>query len=93
MTGIHVKFEVSPDQFLLDLTQATYKVALKHGFTAPFVEVELDLYEAIRQIIQKDMMAYPACGQEKCRAMSHYEIASREGAELLRGELQWTQAE
>ena len=87
MAGIHVRFEVSPDQFLSNLTQATYEVALKHGFTAPFIEVELDLNEALRRVILKDMMASPACGQSECRAAAHHEMDSHEGKKLFREEL------
>ncbi len=76
MSGIHVKFEISPDQFLSDLTQTTYQVALKHGFKSSFVEVELALNEAIRRIIRQDMMVSPACGGPTCRTEAHNEITS-----------------
>lgn len=86
MSGIHTKFEVASDQFLSDLTQAAYKVALKHGFKASFVDVQLDLYEAMCRVIQKDMMASPACGQAECRAKAHYEVTSPEGKEIFKSE-------
>lgn len=74
MSGIHVKFEVSPSQFLSDLAQATYKVALKHGVKDSFLEVELELYEAIQAVLNKDMMFSPACGEPACRLLPHLDL-------------------
>ncbi len=84
MSGIHVKFEVTPEQFVSDLTQATYDVMLKYGFKAPFIEVELGLHSAIRRVVHKDMMVSPNCGQPNCLAKAHYEWDSPEGRKILR---------
>ncbi len=43
MSGIHVRFEVSPEDFLAHLTEAVYAVALQHGFKDSFLKVQLDL--------------------------------------------------
>ncbi len=55
MTGIHVRFEVEPDDFLADLTNAAYQVALRYGLRAPFIDVELDLQKAIYEVIRNDI--------------------------------------
>lgn len=69
MSGIHVRFEVSPDEFLSHLTETAYRVALKHGLMVSFVEMELDLQKALRRIIQKDMLVSEACGSPECLAL------------------------
>ncbi len=69
MAGIHVRFEVTPEKFLSDLTDAAYKVALKHGFRAPFDQVELDLLKALREVIQAEMQVSEACGSVECLAL------------------------
>jgi hypothetical protein len=37
-----------PEEFLAELTDAAYRVALRHGIKGSFVEVELGLWEALR---------------------------------------------
>jgi hypothetical protein len=69
MAGIHVRFEVSPEALLGDLTEAAYRVALKHGIKVPFVEIELDLQKELRRVIQKDMVVSEACGSPDCLAL------------------------
>lgn len=73
MAGIHVKFEVTPEQFLSDLTSAAYEVALKHGLRVRFDQMEFDLLKALRQVIQEEMQVSPACGASKecCDAVRH----------------------
>ncbi len=56
MGELHVKFNVSPEEFLADLTQAVYQVVLKAGFDIPFIKMELDLQSALREVIRKDML-------------------------------------
>lgn len=68
MAGIHVKFEVSPENFLAHLTDAAYQVALKHGLQVPFIKVELDLHQALRKIIDQDMLVSESCGASECLA-------------------------
>ncbi len=65
MPGIHVNFEITPEKFLADLTEAAYHVALKHGLKAPFIQVELDLQHALREVIRRDMKASWACGSKE----------------------------
>lgn len=69
MAGIYVRFEVTPEKFLSDLTNAAYEVALKHGFRAPFDQVELDLLKALRKVIQEEMQVSEACGSQECLAL------------------------
>ncbi len=85
MAGIHVKFEVTPEQFLSDLTDAAYQVALRYGLRARFDQVELDLLTALRQVIQDEMQVSRACGisKECCEAMRH-EPWSEEACKLFK---------
>ncbi|MBF0492480.1 MAG: hypothetical protein HQM15_06840 [Deltaproteobacteria bacterium] len=50
-----VYLEISPEKFLADLTQVAYDIALKSGFVRPFIEVELELWEAFAEVIQKSV--------------------------------------
>ena len=85
MAGIHVKFEVTPETFLSRLTEAAYHIALKYGFQASFVDVELDLRAALRQIIDEDMRASTACGSADCLAFKTDSLApwSKEAKKLF----------
>ena len=68
MAGTHVRFDVTPEDFSCHLTEAVYKVALQHGFKAPFVEVELDLHQAIRDVMNRDILVSESCGSPECLA-------------------------
>jgi hypothetical protein len=37
-----------PEEFLADLTDAVYHVALRHGIKGSFLEMELELWSALR---------------------------------------------
>lgn len=85
MSGIHVRFEVSPEDFLAHLTEAVYAVALQHGFKDSFLKVQLDLWDALREVIRKDMLVATQCGSESlgiCTASSRAEPWSK-GAEKI----------
>ena len=84
MAGIHVRFEISPEDFLCHLSEAAYRVALKHGFKVPFYEIELDFLKALREVIRKDMMASPACGSEPCREADRFGPWSEEAGKLFK---------
>ncbi|MBI2981225.1 MAG: hypothetical protein HYY44_02815 [Deltaproteobacteria bacterium] len=62
MPGLHVKFELSPEDFLSHLTEAAYQVALKQGFRGSFVDLRLGLQRALREMIKKDMFVTDLCG-------------------------------
>lgn len=83
MSGIHVKFDVTPEVFLSHLTEAAYRVALKHGFAAPFIEVELEMHQALREIIRRDMQVSPVCGAPVCHRAEQHEPWSPAAADLL----------
>lgn len=85
MAGIHVKFAVSPETFLSRLTEAAYRVALKHGFQAPFVTVELDFQAALRHVIDEDMCVSEACASPGCLAFKTDNLApwSKEAKQLF----------
>lgn len=87
MAGIHVRFEVRPEQFLADLAEAAYEVALHHGFRAPFDQVSLDLVKALRKVIQEEMQVSPACGAtEECRKSQQLDPWSPEARKLFKEE-------
>ncbi|MDO8519558.1 MAG: hypothetical protein Q7T11_05285 [Deltaproteobacteria bacterium] len=68
MAGIHVKFDITADEFLEELTDTAYRVALQHGIGNSFLEMEMDLLEAMKQVVQRTMDFSPACGAtEECR--------------------------
>ncbi|EKD41763.1 MAG: hypothetical protein ACD_73C00542G0001 [uncultured bacterium] len=45
------------------LTETAYLIALKHGLQTPFIDIELDLYNALRDVISQDMLVAQACGE------------------------------
>lgn len=68
MSGMHIKFGVTPEEFLGHLTEAAYRSALKHGFKASFMDVALDMQEALRQVMSEDILVSESCGSEGCLA-------------------------
>lgn len=51
----YVKSDISPEQFLAKLTNAAYQVALKAGLNVPFIEIELDIHNALEEVMKEDM--------------------------------------
>ncbi|MBI2082166.1 MAG: hypothetical protein HYT76_01220 [Deltaproteobacteria bacterium] len=62
MPGLHVKFEISPEEFLSHLADAAYQVALKQGFRGSFIDLRLGLQRALHEMIRKDMFVTDLCG-------------------------------
>lgn len=50
------------EAFVADLARAAYDVALRHGITGPFADVELDLWRALRSVVREQPAA--CCGDE-----------------------------
>lgn len=41
------------EAFVADLARAAYDVALRHGITGPFADLELDLWRALRAVVRE----------------------------------------
>lgn len=41
------------EELLARLTRAAYEVALRRGFRGPFIDVELELWEALRSVVDE----------------------------------------
>jgi hypothetical protein len=48
------------EAFAADLARAAYDVALRHGITGPFAELELALWRELREVVQERPAA--CCG-------------------------------
>lgn len=58
-------YQDSPSERLLaDLTDAAYRVALKHGIKGTFIDVELDLWAALRGVLAGESLAGGDLGEE-----------------------------
>ncbi len=62
MVGIHVRFDLPPEEFLAHLTEAAYFVSLKQGTSRPFTDLKFGLQEALREVIRRDMFVTDVCG-------------------------------
>lgn len=62
MARIHVRSEISPEDFLSDLTYAAYREVLKQGLKGPFVDIELNIRRALREVIRREMLVTDTCG-------------------------------
>jgi hypothetical protein len=40
------------EAFAARLTRAAYEVALRHGITGPFADLELDLWHELREVVR-----------------------------------------
>jgi len=47
----------SAESFLAELTDAAYRVALKHKIQGSFLDVELDLWSALRIVVEREAKA------------------------------------
>ena len=47
------------EDFLAELAEAAYEVALVHGFRGPFPEVQLGLWRALRRVVREGRRAEP----------------------------------
>jgi hypothetical protein len=45
--------EVDPERLLAELTEAAYRIALRHGLKGSFVDVELDLWRELRRVLDR----------------------------------------
>jgi hypothetical protein len=41
------------EAFLAELTDAAYRVALRHGLRASFLDVQLDIWDALRPVVAR----------------------------------------
>ena len=41
------------EDFLAELTEAAYGVALRHGLNGPFINVELELWRELRAVLRR----------------------------------------
>lgn len=44
----------SSDEFLALLTDAAYRVALRHGLKGPFLEMELELWATLGELLKRE---------------------------------------
>lgn len=87
MAGFHLKFQVDPDDFLGHLTEAAYNVALRHGLQVPFTEIKLGLFDALREVIRKDMFVSDECGLHViCQEATQFEPWSDEAKKIYEKE-------
>jgi hypothetical protein len=52
MVKSHVGNGAGAEQLLAELAAAAYRVALRHGLKGPFIDVELDLWWALREVLR-----------------------------------------
>jgi len=70
----------SPEHFLAELTDAAYRVALRHGFKGSFLDVELDLWAALRSVLARDRHRPRPCQAETMGLELDEEKEAREPA-------------
>jgi hypothetical protein len=46
-----------PDDFVAELAEAAYQVVLRHGLRGPFLDVELELWGALREAFARALVA------------------------------------
>lgn len=54
-----VRLDPPAEEFLATLTDAAYQVALQHGVAGSFVDVQLDLWAALRGVLASQTPARP----------------------------------
>ncbi|QQR79666.1 MAG: hypothetical protein IPJ69_09960 [Deltaproteobacteria bacterium] len=84
MAGIHVRFDITPEAFVADLTKAVYDVALKNGVKGSFLSIELDLQKALYEVVKKEMLGSEKCGSPDCRKAERFELDSEKSKTLFK---------
>ena len=51
MVSRNVDLESADEHLLAELAEAAYRVALRYGLKGPFIDVELDLWRALRVVL------------------------------------------
>jgi hypothetical protein len=63
MPGLTSLPRSTSEEFLAALTTAAYGVALRNGFRQPFLEVELELWRALRSVFRQEGWLPDAAGE------------------------------
>ncbi len=53
MVAANERFAAVSEEVVAELASAAYRVALRHGLRAPFIDVELDLWRALRSALNE----------------------------------------
>jgi hypothetical protein len=51
MVAANIPFTAISEEVVAELASTAYRVALQHGLRAPFIDVELDLWRALRSVL------------------------------------------
>lgn len=51
-----IVLEKTPEEFLGQLTDAAYQVALRHGLRGSFLDVELELWRELRAVLRREIL-------------------------------------
>jgi hypothetical protein len=54
-----LRLEAPAEDFLARLTETAYRVALEHGFTGSFLDLQLDLWSALRGVVSQHVGVRP----------------------------------
>lgn len=60
--GMHVRFGLSSEDFLAHLTGAAYRIALEYRSKGSFLDIELKLWNELREVLRQDMSFSQQCG-------------------------------
>jgi len=50
-----LRLDTSAEDFLARLTDAAYRVSLKHGFSGNFVDLQLELWSTLRNVVARQL--------------------------------------
>jgi hypothetical protein len=50
-----LRLDGSTEDFLATLTDAAYRVSLKHGFSGNFVDLQLELWSTLRNVVARQL--------------------------------------
>jgi hypothetical protein len=49
------RLDSSAEDFLARLTDAAYRVSLKHGFSGNFIDLQLELWSTLRNVVARQL--------------------------------------
>jgi hypothetical protein len=54
-----LRLDSSAEDLLARLTDTAYRVSLKHGFSGNFLDLQLELWSALRQVLARQLAPAP----------------------------------
>jgi len=60
------RLSLPAEAFLAELTDAAYQTALRHGIKGNFIDLQLEIWAALRQVVAQELLTGEPAMEEGC---------------------------